>query len=510
MSMPSVPITVEHPQYTQTLVVHVPPTATVSDIKQEISRECPGNPRVEGQRLISKGRVLDDGECVETLWTSEDLRVVHLAVNPLSWSSNPPNVTVVDDSTSTAFVAYSDLLQRRAQATETPVNNIPNTPPVMLPQFETLPFISHLHHKALRALSPSTPPAAPGADDSLAAKEYAKTVLQASNYPWPEIFDAEFPTSTNGGVAYEFTLIGGKPFLQNLTPYATPTPRQQHALNVLSYTFPLLTFAPARPQAIVNSGNGTTPNANIINNLNGGPPRPDANVRNVIAVRVNMRELLTPLILLFIRTLILLYFFSPARKPVFGILLGAYVLYEAWGAVRGAVFDVGPLNGNDPGARDRRRRARPGNEDAPPPPAPGAIVPPHQNPGAAAAANLEAGIDHLAQMSLDTEARWLENGAPEPSLFYKVTSFVMLLVLSIHPAFWNRRRMALRTREGRVRTEANALEAAVAQQAEGEEGGAGDERARLAREQMINRLTRRPVWIREYVERVRRGEWVDD
>lgn len=64
-----------------------------------------------------------------------------------------------------------------------------------------------MHHKALRALSPSTPPAAPGADDSLAAKEYAKTVLQASNYPWPEIFDAEFPISTNGGVAYEFTLI---------------------------------------------------------------------------------------------------------------------------------------------------------------------------------------------------------------------------------------------------------------------------------------------------------------
>lgn len=66
--MSLVPITVEHPQYTQTFVVQVPQAGTVSDIKQEIARVCPGNPRVDGQRLISKGRVLNDEETIGTLW----------------------------------------------------------------------------------------------------------------------------------------------------------------------------------------------------------------------------------------------------------------------------------------------------------------------------------------------------------------------------------------------------------------------------------------------------------
>lgn len=68
MSSSLVPITVEHPQYTQTFVVRVPPAGTVGDIKHEIERACPGNPRREGQRLISKGRVLDDAERIEALW----------------------------------------------------------------------------------------------------------------------------------------------------------------------------------------------------------------------------------------------------------------------------------------------------------------------------------------------------------------------------------------------------------------------------------------------------------
>lgn len=66
--MSLVPITVEHPQYTQTFVVQVPQAGTVNDIKQEIARVCPGNPQVNGQRLISKGRVLNDEETIEALW----------------------------------------------------------------------------------------------------------------------------------------------------------------------------------------------------------------------------------------------------------------------------------------------------------------------------------------------------------------------------------------------------------------------------------------------------------
>ena len=320
----------------------------------------------------------------------------------------------------------------------------------------------------------------------------------------------------------DFRIVAsGKPFLENLTPYTTPTPRQQHALDVLSYTFPLLTLDYSHilinhidladlANTANNNNNHAIPQPNFVQNLNGGAPRAEANGRNVIAVRVNMRELLTPLVLLFIRTLILLYFFSPARKPVFGILLGAYILYEAWGAVRGAIFDIDPLNGNDARGRpnDRRPRGEGANGAARPAPPPANGIPAMQNPGAAAAASLEAAIDYLAQLSLEDENHWLESDSPEPGVMYKAARFFLLLIFTIHPAFWNRRRAALRAREGRLRTEANAVEAAARQQAEAED--TGDERARQARQQIIERNERRPAWIREYIERVRRGDWVDD
>lgn len=66
--MAFVPLQVELPQYSRSFSVQIPESGSVLDIKQEISRTCPGNPRVEGQRLIWKGRILADAEVVEELW----------------------------------------------------------------------------------------------------------------------------------------------------------------------------------------------------------------------------------------------------------------------------------------------------------------------------------------------------------------------------------------------------------------------------------------------------------
>ena len=229
MATSLVPVTVEHPQYTQTFTVRVPPAGTVNDIKHEISQTCPGHPKVEGQRLISKGRILDDGERVESLWTvssfcpsfhptcssnegcckaPEDARVVHLAVNPLSWSTDPPNVPLVDEKASPALQAYQEMIARETELSGPVADDIPTTPPPTLPQFQTLPFISHMHHKALRALSPATPPAALGAAGSEFAKARSKAALEAAGHTWPAIFDVEFPGPSPGGVTYDFTLVG--------------------------------------------------------------------------------------------------------------------------------------------------------------------------------------------------------------------------------------------------------------------------------------------------------------
>lgn len=69
LPMSLTPVIVELPQYNQNFIVNVPSTSTIQDVKEEISRACPGNPRVDGQRLISRGRILGDTENIESLWT---------------------------------------------------------------------------------------------------------------------------------------------------------------------------------------------------------------------------------------------------------------------------------------------------------------------------------------------------------------------------------------------------------------------------------------------------------
>lgn len=91
----------------------------------------------------------------------------------------------------------------------------------------------------------------------------------------------------------------------------------------------------------------------------------------------------------------------------------------------------------------------------------------------------------------------------------------MLMALTLYPEIWNRRRTALRQREGRIKTEANARVAppASSPQSEGGEGGEEDVRAAArerARVEIVAAHDRRPGWVKEYVERVVEGDWVDE
>lgn len=68
MTVPSVVIHVELPAYSSSFDVQVPESATVLDVKQAISSVCIGHPRPEGQRVIWRGRCLDDQEKISELW----------------------------------------------------------------------------------------------------------------------------------------------------------------------------------------------------------------------------------------------------------------------------------------------------------------------------------------------------------------------------------------------------------------------------------------------------------
>ena len=72
--MSFVQLRVELPAYAHSFLVQVPRSSTILDIKQEISKTCVGEPRVEGQRLIWRGRYLIDSERVDAVWKVRSLR----------------------------------------------------------------------------------------------------------------------------------------------------------------------------------------------------------------------------------------------------------------------------------------------------------------------------------------------------------------------------------------------------------------------------------------------------
>lgn len=68
LSMSIVELRVELPAYSRSFHVHVSSSCTVLDVKHAIFSTCVGAPRVDGQRLVWRGRILADHERVEDIW----------------------------------------------------------------------------------------------------------------------------------------------------------------------------------------------------------------------------------------------------------------------------------------------------------------------------------------------------------------------------------------------------------------------------------------------------------
>ena len=66
--MSLVDLHVDLPAYSRSLLLKVSVSASILQIKEEIYRTCPGQPRPDGQRLIWRGRILTDNETVDNLW----------------------------------------------------------------------------------------------------------------------------------------------------------------------------------------------------------------------------------------------------------------------------------------------------------------------------------------------------------------------------------------------------------------------------------------------------------
>ncbi|KZT20777.1 hypothetical protein NEOLEDRAFT_1151119 [Neolentinus lepideus HHB14362 ss-1] len=542
--MSLVSLKVELPSHSLSFHVQVPSHSTVLDIKHEIHRACTGAPRVEGQKIIWRGRVLRDDERVDDLWkTPDESRVVHLAVHYSAWTSTPPENPTVSATSSARSGSPVNSSQQHVPPSLLPYPQF--LPTMRFPQplggmsRPSLQFILHRHYQAIGTLMNTSLPL-PNISDMVVARRNAVSHVESLGWIWPSVLDEEFPASDDEhpGLRYEVIRSGGQSYLSLTNPDTTPTPLQIHCLKVLSYTFPIILTSPypsgpgpySSFQAFALHGTPGDINQHlqrlglpqIAANPAAAPPFM-AEIRDI-----PLRALLAPLVMLAIRTLLLLYFISPARKPFIGAIIAAWVVYELWGAVRIALgYDVprgaNADNGNGQ-PQPAPRAAAGGNANVPPGPVPNLLQAAAGRMGrgrtrrnARFQSHTDMVLDMTACRGLDGEERAL-NAAPgsrmnPPTLMHKINAFLSLLFMTLHPEVWNRRRARLRQREGRIRTEINARENNnVSEVLEEEDEAQREERQRQqrVREDLIAQHQRRPIWVRQYIERVRRNEWLED
>uniref|UniRef100_A0A0W0FCS9 Ubiquitin-like domain-containing protein n=1 Tax=Moniliophthora roreri TaxID=221103 RepID=A0A0W0FCS9_MONRR len=509
--MSLVQLRVELPTYAHSFTIQVPEVCTIRDVKQEIYTACPGSPQVSGQRIVWRGRYLSDEEKVEDLWKSpNEPRIIHLSVHPSAWTSRPPNVSrlqerlsqspIILPSTST-LPAHNTPLSPLLAQTPAPTRTVPITSasattassPSPSVTKHPLTYVLKKHQHALSVLMQDGTSHDVFAADTDHLRNVALYFVQSHGYEWPAILDEPFPSSSEGG-------LNGKSYLNLRNPWEKPSAAQYHALK----------------PAIHSEAVQIPPNVNAILQqlglppVEGGPnqlPQPPfghGERANAIEVReINLRPFFLPLLMLTFRTLLLLYFVAPARKPVFGFLIIAWVLYEIWQPIRNGILrgwqravaaEEQERNGN--AAR------RPGAQNE----APAGANAQRPNPLGVNNQGRAAVLDTFANYDILVEEAELSRGdAQEPGFRRKAAVFATLFLATVHPAVWNRRRAALRPREGRIRTEANAMN----QQEETDDADLNARRAET-RAALIAQHARRQPWIQNYINRVVQGEWVDD
>ncbi|KIY46601.1 hypothetical protein FISHEDRAFT_46938 [Fistulina hepatica ATCC 64428] len=513
---------------------------TVLDVKNAIADLCPGHPRVSGQRLIWRGRTLEDDERLIDLWQSpSEPRVVHLAVHSSAWTSEPPNRkgSAANPSSTPLASAYSQASSSSSSTYPQPPLAIPTTPsirPPFVPMYHIrspappahpLAFVRFRHDQALSVLSEANPTVPYGTQfldeyTPVELRDAAAIFVNRAGYVWPSILDISFPLRAPGGIRYEYAAIEGQPYLKLVDCSMPPTPRQTHAITVLTYTFTLLGLSEPTVHRVTSSQNplGAAPDINSLLQQLGLPPihRPPRNVVNHVPVNEGIRaafappelrgfaiwSLFSPMIWLIARTLLLLYLFDAGQAPIYGGIILVLMLYEMWSLIRN-LLTRGPIDARRQQGRNGANAGGAGQNAAD-----DADINDVFGVRLAQRGENNALVGALAEMNIAADERALFPAegevVPEPSFVSKVTNFALLLVGTVYPALWDQRRTALRRREGTLRTEARAREEAVE---EGEDPNG--ERAR-ARENIAQVHERRPHWVRDYIDRVVADDWVDN
>jgi hypothetical protein len=316
-------------------------------------------------------------------------------------------------------------------------------------------------------------------------------------------------------------------------PSPAPTPTIPETPSVPPYVNDLLEQLGLPPlRAIANANVDVTAQPGVAE----APAVPEHAEANIIR-EIPIRALLAPLLMLVFRTVLLLYFFSPTHKPLIGLCIVAWVMYEIWTHVR--IVILRPLERagrNGAGAGANGAQAAAAVVPAAPPVAqanghagglhPAPPTGPTTNPGQTRDGQQAQGppmpsqsngiIDSISLINIHSENRLLwpmqqPLRLPEPPGFlHKAISFLSLIVVTLHPEVYNRRSAALRQREGRLRTEMNIIEHEPEAREDGQPLGEEEQGRQEFRQQLRIQHARRANWVRQYVDRVRGSDWIEE
>ncbi|ELU40863.1 hypothetical protein AG1IA_05116 [Rhizoctonia solani AG-1 IA] len=489
------------------LTLAVPAGARVADLKTVIAEQCPGQPKPNGQRIIWKGRIVVDEEVVGDIWKpGHDTHTVHLAVHPSAWSTPPKNdeISHVSAASTTPAAPSSHPAHPIGNPIPTPLlSSLNQHTPTHLPSPASVAkdFVMFHHTNALRVMAgqPMEPWSSPGGIDQASATHWAFMALVAAGQTLPPILLTSYPPHhpDESGLEYTFVTIDGRPYLSLLNPDASPTPTQQHAIQVLTSTLALIPYLDdLTPPPPVHSPLPYTFQPVV------PPPRQStrATLQRVRRLIVALRTLV-PLSFTLLRASLFIVFFPQAREPLWLAVIIAVVLYEARLIINRANEALPDIPNRNPDPNDPNPR-----------PAQGPLPNPNGRTNNLLSMNLQSIFDRATLSGIDSEAAQLDLDVPERELrpvaenetpvhewSVRIRSFVLLLGTTLVPAAWSRRREALRLREGRVRVVYG--ERANAVRVENEES---QQVAGMLGEKRIAAL-RPGGWRRSYVERVLEG-----
>ncbi|KAG8816061.1 hypothetical protein FRC17_000479, partial [Serendipita sp. 399] len=316
---------------------------TVLGLKEHLFKTLAGKPHASGQTLYHLGRLLENNEVIGQICNAPvlDTHTFYISIQNHSWIERSPQSLQfpAPPAQQTTLHPHQLISPGETRARVDPRN-----------ERAPLSYIHWLHYNAIRALLgyPSYTIPNPLGRAMEVHKQEALNFYAWSNVKWPTIFDKEQELNTTPrelGQGVQYTDLEGsvKPILKLQAGSQSPTPLQKLALEIMSYTYPLLSIelSPAQLDSInprfrqrkakfdayMQAVHHAWANGLPV------PPPPQMDERPPAAAAANRQFIVRvgiDTIFLVVRASLVYWFLQPFTRTITGVAYVSWLLYEFW------------------------------------------------------------------------------------------------------------------------------------------------------------------------------------